>query len=596
MYRVFSLALLLCFSPFALAQYGLVKIDLNQVNFGDLAPGGGGGGGAKGGGGKAPGIKQNDPLAQTDGAVWIYGFFELSAANSKKELEKFQPVVKGGPSFVQITHRRWGRERNYFLFPAIGSIESRYIPKPKILDDFREQNGAAKEPDGYLRLALWCLTHGLPDKIDGTMGLMKKAGADRPAYVNYNRFKAELKKPPTADLPIYEAAELKEQGYRTMDSPEGHFRVYFKADKENLNDAAVKWRLSRMDETFNNFYLWFAFQEYLQDGVHKGLPNPPLPAYRLPVIVENPKDFAKRLKDWGIPPQGDGFTLRQEGLVMLTSRPTGDICQYLERNLNPVRGRYPYSVEEYLKGFPTPEKDGENVKMVQTLTILQKIVEDDALTLAINQECTRQLLSASGFVSRNVAAPEWIQRGLVSYFETPPNSLYPGFGLPRGSYLEAIRNVHKTLKPGKNSPRSGDILLNLVSDNYFRQAASDLRLLRELDLKKALDRKGLQEKAKESHDLAQATAWSLVYYLAVQRKMHYLTRYAEQLNRLPRHAIVTPQTLQYCFAQAFDLADVTDPTRLDNHKMQAFAEHWLSYMANVQVESPELEAFINPAK
>ena len=76
---------------------------------------------------------------------------------------------------------------------------------------------------------------------------------------------------------------------------------------------------------------------------------------------------------------------------------------------------------------------------MQTLALLQKVLEDDMEETTISRECTRQLLGATELLARNVAAPEWLQSGLLTFFEIPPNSLYPNFGQFRDPLLAGSR-------------------------------------------------------------------------------------------------------------------------------------------------------------
>lgn len=604
---LFSLAVLLGLSPMVMAQYGLIKIDLNQVDFADLANFHGGGTGGKpppnpgpGPGGKFPDkIAPKDPLTKTEDGVWIFGFFELRSALEKKELLKFQPDAKNkGPSFVRIDHSRWGKDV-YFYTPMLANVEQKYLDKKKLIDEFRTRNSTAKNVDEIIRLANWALTHGLYREFDNSMSSLKNSGAGRLAYERFVQLRAEFKKPPTAEMQFANLNQLNVNGYRTIDSPEGHYRVYYKPSPE-LTEASLKWRLARMEETFANFYYWFALQE--------NVPLPARPATKLAVIIENSLDFPKQLKEWGVPPGGrDGFTFRPEALTVLTTKPQGDVYQYLDRNLTPVRLTMRLPVDDLLRGVsPTGVKIWEredvqknqlNVAMIQSLTVLQKVMEDEVLTAAINRECTRQLAAASGLLARNVAVPEWVQHGATSFFSLPPASLHPNFGLPRDEYLTTLKNLRGKMRPDKTAEKSAEILLNLVSDNYYQWAHNDLRILNQLEKKglQAKERRELLTKARESHELAQAASWSLIYYLAVQRKMHYLSRYADQLNQLPRNAIILPNTLQNCFGKAFDLMDDKVPSRIDNAKLQRFAEDWFTYMTeSVSPGCVELEAFINP--
>ena len=371
--------------------------------------------------------------------------------------------------FYQVKHHRWGNNA-YFVFPKSSVIEAKYLDKPKLRDEYFTKSRAAKEPDDYLRLAYWCLRHCMYKEMDIAMSMMKKDGADAPGLPELQPHQGGT-----------EEAAGRRHAVRRRRRPEGQGLPHHRQPRRPLPHLlhTPGARLRNQSEMA---------AEPDGGGVPEFLPlvrpagkraAPGLARVSANRDCGHPADFATRLKEAGVPPQDDGYTLREEGLVLLTSRPTGDPCHYLETNLSPMRPRLGLALDDLLKGPVTSGLDNTSLKMMQTLTVLQKVNEDEAMTLAISQECTRQLIGATGLISRNVAAPEWIQRGLVSFFETPPRSLYPNFGLPRGSYLDTIKALHRSIRPGKkDSPKSGDFLLNTVSDNYFRQAAADLRLLR----------------------------------------------------------------------------------------------------------------------
>src|SRR5207244_97163 len=110
---------------------------------------------------------------------------------------------------------------------------------------------------------------------------------------------------------------------------------------------------------------------------------------------------------------------------------------------------------------------------LQTLVLVEKAAQTEAERATISHAATRQLLFATGLLPRHVDVPEWIQYGLSSFFETPAGAFYPGVGLPSWTNLLKFKyyNAKKRLRP------SGDVLLRVVADKYFRTAADSEALL-----------------------------------------------------------------------------------------------------------------------
>ena len=188
-----------------------------------------------------------------------------------------------------------------------------------------------------------------------------------------------------------------------------------------------------------------------------------------------------------------------------------------------------------------------------------------------------------------------MQRGVVSFFETPPGSLSSGFGLPRGDYLATLKSVGKTFKANAWHRTNEDILLNVVNDNYFHQIydGASRSFLQEMEKKDATakERRDQFKIAKESQELADAVrpgGWSIISRSSTQDPLPGpLCRAAQPVCR-GRTPSSTAQALrESCFARAFDLADAKDPMRLDGQKVQAFAETWFAHMTErVFVETP----------
>lgn len=570
------------------ADYFVVKVDVSQFKYSSLV-----------GKGFGPEFVTGDEAGPPR---WVIGAYEYSFAKVPIAPAKAAPQVLPDPQKAQVIsfHHRWGNN-TYLLartvdnkvVPAFPNVVFDQLTKQiSLADEFKKGRGkellGAKSPDGFIRLAAWALHRGLIKDFHAAMGDLKKFAPGHPNSKIYERLVEALKKPAGTDDPLQAPllAELRGSGYQPFLSPEGHFVLYHKG----LEEASLKRRSSRFEEAFNNFFFWFALQEKMT--------LPSLPPHRLAVIVDAPGDFLKRRRESSSQQlQGDAFTMRRENVVVLSAKCTADDFVFLENNLQPARTSHGIFTQSLLSGDIWKNVDAQKnmpiIATIQFLTVLQKGIEDESELAAISRETTRQLLGATGMLANNVTAPEWFLTGLTSFFEVPPGSLHPNFGLPSTSNLVAFKQLRKAGKLGKAS----DALLNLATDGYFRQARADQLRLREAERREApkKERDRLQANAKESQDMAQSTCWALVYFLSLRKDVPYLRRYALELNELPRHLELSPQTLQTCFGRAFNLQDPLNPQKLDAAKLQALAEAWFQELDNISLESSQFEEFISKA-
>src|SRR5205814_2459073 len=128
-----------------------------------------------------------------------------------------------------------------------------------------------------------------------------------------------------------------------------------------------------------------------------------------------------------------------------------------------------------------------------------KALEEDAEVAAVSHEGTRQLIAASKLLPRTVAAPEWVEFGMASLFETPKGAAWPAVGRPSStlddqySYLAKFKQLAKAKK--KELPV--DALKSVVTDGYFHQAA-----------------RAAKDKQKSALIKARTLSWSLTYFLS----------------------------------------------------------------------------------
>ena len=202
-----------------------------------------------------------------------------------------------------------------------------------------------------------------------------------------------------------------------------------------------------------------------------------------------------------------------------------------------------------------------------------KVLESDAERMTVSHNASRQLAYAAGLLPRNVVAPEWVQFGLGSFFETPRGEPWPS---PAGVSAVHMDNW-KNLVQKKSEGTAAEVLKKVVTDRYFRQAV------------------GVADDAEHATALAKARAasWALTYYLA-KRKPDRLKAYFEELNKLPRDLDLDEDVLLSAFARAIGAMDGN--RKISPSILVQFASDWQGAMAECKARTKERWPFSTPSR
>jgi hypothetical protein len=506
----------------------------------------------------------------------VLAFLELKSAG--------KPVPQQQSPVIEWDHR-WGFKGR---FPASPLITYTFVKKESVgkafAKSFSKDVQEAKDPAQLARAADWALTRGLTKEFHNSMAALAKADPKNAAVANYQQLQVELKKTPSADDPATQGilSDLKGEGFRLAISEAGHYGILTRLREAPQNEAVLKRRLMRLEETYENFFNWFALQENAQ--------QPPLPKHRLYVLLlEDKQDFHAKHAWWGGQPMvADSFTPRRDNLIVLSAKRLDENFAIFEKNVQILMTNARVSREELISGriWDRPEYKNNVPGMagVQTLALMQKAMEEEAERASISHAATRQLLFATGILPRLVNVPEWAQFGLASYFDAPYGALYSGVGLPSWTNLISFKYFRKNNKLGGSAYEA---LVRTISDRFFRDAQRA-----EEEFRDSPDKDKKDDKVKEQTDIARGAAWALSYYILQEKMLPQLTQYTEELNKLPRDLELDERALQACFAKAFNLGDVRDPHRLDPVKTRIFADAWFSSMLQVSLEVGDAEAVL----
>jgi hypothetical protein len=498
-----------------------------------------------------------DEFDLDDIAYKVVGIVEINPVRTLKKFENYgQRLPISG---------KWGKATLYKNLP---NVEFFFLtdgakPVPTVhrrYEDLRtEKLRAGATVEAYLEVAGWALGHGLLKECVEVMAEAAKVNKDHPTVVAFLKVKADLDRPLSTDNPASAPWGQLLKGDSVTTKPAHHYTLLH---PNGANPAEVTARLDRLEDAYRAFYYWFALHDVVL----------PVPRQHLAAVLTLEDKF-KQLHDVFTPGPVvmDGFFGRRENVAVLSCKRRDEGYTTLSTVSNHEYWSQNFNRYEVLKGnnrgVPRAERgDPLRVSQAQAYALLQKALEDESEACSISHGVSRQLLFATGLLPRNVTAPEWFQFGVASFFEVSQESPWPTIGIPSFFYTPRIKEL-KRKRRLERTPLA--TLEKLVTDGYFRNSGKD---------KDASVRKG------------RAAAWSLVYFLAYNRRPG-LTRYAKELAKMPRDMDLTHDMLLGCFARAFDA--VNPDGSVDRGRLNTLANNWYSSIDLVQMESEDFYAKIS---
>src|SRR5262249_32597340 len=231
-----------------------------------------------------------------------------------KDIQVKQSSVTGLPR-LEVKHK-WGKTNIYIppdsqvarsprltqltsptltiVHVQIPTVASRYDAKLK--EVVRDKDNITAE--SWLNLAEWSLQHGLVDKVAKHSADAEKADPKNPIVLACKRVEAAMNRS-VADADALKALQDRLGSYKVKSSK--HYTLLYDCREDALADS----RLKRLEDTYHNFYYWFALK-----GKELQVPGKRL----LAVLVDEPEPsdtLHKRVYDEA-PPTTEGFSPRGE--------------------------------------------------------------------------------------------------------------------------------------------------------------------------------------------------------------------------------------------------------------------------------------------
>jgi hypothetical protein len=483
----------------------------------------------------------------------------------KKREGKFLHLRSGpGPkdikSFPFIFHK-WGKTAITPTFPDIvlEEVKEGDVNLPPVATRYQTQRTLKlkdkdgkirKTPEALLELAEWALNHAMLEEFTKIMEELREANASHPALKAFDQVQADLKKSVNQDDSALATWQTKLGNFKTK--KRAHYVLLY--NSTNSEPPEVDEYLDRLEDNMRGFFYWFALKE-------KSLP---VPGRRLvAVLVDKVDEFTTyRPMFDSIPLVADGFYSKRENLAVFSAVRLDEAFELVTRATAPLQQNN-WDFAGLLQGQGHPGASSpEEVIRNQMLALLLKALQEESSLATVSHDGTRQLVFSTGLLARNVAAPEWIQFGEASFFETPKGAFWPGIGAPNWKYGVKF----KVWKSNKALDKSPDAIRKVISDQYFR------------DIKAETD--------KDAVTKARTMAWSLTYFL-MNKKLDQLLRYFQEVNSLPRDMEFDADTLTLTFARAFDLVESSNPTQINDRKMDQLAKEWYDFIDLTAIESAE---------
>jgi hypothetical protein len=470
---------------------------------------------------------------------------------------------------------KWGRT---CLMDSSPNLFVRVVHLDKISKSFEKKNielakDSKASAQAYVDLASWALRHGLVKQFEETMKKAEEIDAQNPAVVSFKKIDADIKKEVKGQDVSGEWKRKLLDNYvvRTSD----HYSLMYGAKS---SDGDVRSRLAHLETNFKIFYYWFALQGQVL----------PVPEKRMvAVLVPDKDEFERQQKIFETSADVvDGFYVSRDNLAVysqirldapyLALRTSKEgLWQYFDRD-QMLRGD---TKKVKVKG-ETPSADEFATAM--TYALLEKALEEDAELAGVSHEGTRQLIAAAGLTSPGVIAPDWIQFGMGSFFETPKGAAWTSVGGAHWDYLP----LYKVLSKDAKEYKPAEALKATITDQYFRQLAKDKAKDKPKDKPKDTTTVKPDAAPVPTVDKARSLSWGLAYFLAT-KKLDGLLRYYKELAKLPRDIDFDDEVLIGCFARAFDLLDPATK-KLDEGKFGRFANDWANFLSYTTPESDEL--------
>ncbi len=190
---------------------------------------------------------------------------------------------------------------------------------------------------------------------------------------------------------------------------------------------------------------------------------------------------------------------------------------------------------------------GDAVRSAETLGLLVQVEQEKEDIEVVSHEGTHQLAANTGLLPRDVMVPSWVHEGLATYFESPEEASWAGFGTVNETRLE----WYSALAKGDREHSNVDYI---VGDEIFDLAASHGSVLH-----------------------AYGQAWALTHFLMENHFEEFMEFY-RRLGEMPPDVVLNSELLNEVFNDVFE-----------EKKRSTMNRSWHTYMNSLETDDEVLE-------
>ncbi|MGF1577729.1 MAG: hypothetical protein ACFCD0_00035 [Gemmataceae bacterium] len=561
-------------------RYLRLRVNLTEVQPGKwapngaAAPGGAGGGGESGqsgggaigglppgypGGGEGAGQQTEEPAKSTwvEARFWArYGNYHSKNPNSPYYVIQHDFGISVVPTefvtaYCEKHPRQWFQDERYKL-----------------------SNLRKASLENYEAVVLGAIQRGLPEKAIGIIEDAKKErNFESKEFSLFLKTLEAIKKKPKQTDPGARAlisSLSSKYGYRPVTSSGGHFVLLTSLPP---NDPEVTVRLEKLELLYTSFFGWFAL---------KGI-EIPQPNYRLVCVLEHRNELFRKVHNdyFTTPLHSNQFVLPRTNVAYLYQRPRIPTYTKLKSINESYWESKTWSAKVVLDAGNVENAQAQVDGASQILGIIQKAMEERAKVEAVTYAGTRQLLAATGLLPQNVLAGEWIRTGMARFFGTSRDAFYQSSALPNWKEYIDFRDFQrlKKIPTPKNPQACGETMLKVVTDRFFHDARTTVRLRDQL--KNPKEREKATALAKEQLTIARATSWALTHYM-LNQKLDTLLGYFHELRQLPRDVEYDAPVLANSFAHAWGSPFSHDQAGMNSENYATPGRDWIYFVTRSQ--------------
>ncbi|MFO0825379.1 MAG: hypothetical protein U0792_20045 [Gemmataceae bacterium] len=278
----------------------------------------------------------------------------------------------------------------------------------------------------------------------------------------YGAIQKALRDPTSKRNTTTDTWQTKLQATNVTNSPKSRYSIL----SWDATEAEVARRGTLLEENFQAFFLWHATR-----GIELKIPEVPLIA----VLARQGRDVIPLARALDAPPRlvADGFYSTEHDVLVLSperldsvgftfTAQTRDMYRDGITRAELLAGRGPDIHKDGADGMRKPD----DVARLQTIALIERLVDEQSARCAISHDGTLQLLYATGQIPRHVALPEWVWSGAVDFFTRPRD---PAFILGRdGEVVDEREPFGGLRRPELRAPASIPRPLRLAAGRQER--------------------------------------------------------------------------------------------------------------------------------